>query len=956
MAHRTILTERQRNALFSLPTDKPSLLEHYTLADDDLEYIRERRRPENKLGFALQLCALRYPGRTLAPGELIPDEILAFIGAQIGISEDALATYAKRRQTRHQHMDALRALYSFKSFSGRSAHELRAWLFDKAIDARSSKSLVREFVAECRRMQIILPAISTIERLCADALVHAERQIDATITNRLDSVARERLDTLLAEMVKDQLSRFVWLRQFEIGNNSADANRLLDRLEFLQTMSISRDILEGVPAYRISRLRRYGERYFIDDLRDMVSERRYAIMAVCIVEWQMAIADCVVETHDRIVGKTWREAKRICDIKIADAKIAVHSTLRSFKDIGTTLIEAHNDEQPLEKAIAWTELEQLVATATKLTNTMAADPLAHVSNGYNRFRRYAPRMLHALDIQATPVCQGLLAAIDVIRSEQKSDSLPTNFLRRTSKWQRHIKTGDHRIWEVAVMFHIREAFRSGDIWLAHSRQFCDLKQTLVPAVSVAATLRLAVPYAPDEWIASRRQLMQDNLHHLAKAVRSGSLPHGTIKDGKLIIERLQAITPEGADDYVLDLYHRLPEIRITDILLEVDADLGFTEAFTHLRTGAPCKDKIGLLNVLLSEGINLGLSKMAEASNTHNFWQLSRLSRWHIESEAINRALAIVIDGQHNLPMSEMWGVGETASSDGQFFPTTRQGEAMNLINAKYGNTPGLKAYTHVSDQFAPFTTQNIPATVNEAPYILDGLLMNETGKQIKEQYADTGGFTDHVFAMTALLGFRFVPRIRDLPSKRLYLFDPSRTPKELKDLVGGKIREKLIRDNWPDILRLAATAASGTIPPSQLLRKLASYPRQHELAVALREIGRVERTLFMMQWLLDTNLQRRAQIGLNKGEAHHALKNALRIGRQGEIRDRTSESQHYRLAGLNLLAAIIIYWNTKHLGQVVTQRQKLRLATPDELLSHVSPLGWAHILLTGEYRWPKNA
>lgn len=956
MVHRTILTERQRNALFTLPSDEPSLLKHYTLADDDLEHISQRRRSENKLGFALQLCALRYPGRALAPGELIPQEILAFIGAQIGISEDALAIYAKRRQTRHQHMDALRSIYGYKSFSSRCARELKAWLFDQAVDTRSNEGLVKQFFEECRRTQIILPAISTIERLCADALVHAERKIDVTITDRLDSTTRERLDLLLAEMVKDQLSRFVWLRQFESGNNSADANRLLDRLEFLQKMNISHDILEGIPVHRISRLRRHGERYFIDDLRDMVCERQYAIMAVCIVEWQTAIADCVVETHDRIVGKTWRDAKRICDTKISDAKTAVHSTLRSFKDVGTTLIEARNDEQPLEKAIAWAELEQLVATATTLTDTMAADPLTHVSNGHNRFRRYAPRMLRALDIQAAPVCQGLLAAIDTVRDEQKSKSLPTNFLRRASKWLRHIKTNDHRIWEVAVMFHIREAFRSGDIWLTHSRQFSDLKQTLVPTTLVSATLRLAVPYTPDEWITSRRQLMQDNLHSLAKSVRFGSLPHGAVKDGKLIVERLQAITSVGADDLVLDLYQRLPEIRVTDILLEVDADLGFTEAFTHLRTGAPCKDKIGLLNVLLSEGINLGLSKMAEASNTHNFWQLSRLSRWHIESEAINRALAVVIDGQRNLPMAEMWGVGETASSDGQFFPTTRQGEAMNLINAKYGNTPGLKAYTHVSDQFSPFATQTFPATVNEAPYILDGLLMSETGKQIKEQYADTGGFTDHVFAMTALLGFRFVPRIRDLPSKRLYLFDPSKTPRELKGLVGGKIREKLIRDNWPDILRLAATAASGAIPPSQLLRKLASYPRQHELAVALREIGRVERTLFMMQWLLDTNLQRRAQIGLNKGEAHHALKNALRIGRQGEIRDRTSESQHYRLAGLNLLAAIIIYWNTKHLGVAVSNRQKSGQEAPDELLCHVSPLGWAHILLTGEYRWPKNA
>lgn len=107
----------------------------------------------------------------------------------------------------------------------------------------------------------------------------------------------------------------------------------------------------------------------------------------------------------------------------------------------------------------------------------------------------------------------------------------------------------------------------------------------------------------------------------------------------------------------------------------------------------------------------------------------------------------MVVEAQAKSPMAAFWGMGTTASSDGQFFSTTRQGGAMNLINAKYGREPGLKAYTHVSDQFAPFAIQTIPATVSEAPYILDGLLMNETGKRIREQYTDTGGFTDHVLA-----------------------------------------------------------------------------------------------------------------------------------------------------------------------------------------------------------------
>lgn len=190
MPRRHILAERQRSALLDLPTDELSLLKHYTLGDDDLANIQERRRPENRLGFALQLCALRYPGRALAPGEMIPHEVLSFIGAQLGVPADALLTYAARRQTRQQHMEALREIYGYKTFTGRGARDLRDWLFDQAEDARSNEDLARRFVAQCRKMVTILPAASTIERLCADALVAAERCIETRIAERLDFSVR----------------------------------------------------------------------------------------------------------------------------------------------------------------------------------------------------------------------------------------------------------------------------------------------------------------------------------------------------------------------------------------------------------------------------------------------------------------------------------------------------------------------------------------------------------------------------------------------------------------------------------------------------------------------------------------------------------------------------------------------------------------------------------------------
>ena len=502
-----------------------------------------------------------------------------------------------------------------------------------------------------------------------------------------------------------------------------------------------------------------------------------------------------------------------------------------------------------------------------LANKAASDPLNHVLAGYSRFRRYTPRMLRTLDIEAAPVAKPLLEAVDVLRSD--ATARPTGFLRPNSKWSRLLRTQpDHRLWETAVLFHLRDAFRAGDVWLARSRRYGDIRKTLLSAPVVAdADRSLPVPVNPHDWLAERRFALDEGLHRLDATARAD----GRIEDGMLRIERTEAAVPDGAADLVADLYRRMPNARITDILLEVDDATRFTEAFTHLRTGSPCRDRIGLLNVLLAEGINLGLRKMAEATTTHGFWELMRIARWHVEGEAYDRALSVVVEAQAALPMAAFWGRGRTASSDGQFFPAGSRGEALNLVNARYGTEPGVKAYSHVSDRFSPFATQTIPATVHEAPYILDGLLMNETGRRVREQYADTGGFTDHVFAACSILGYAFVPRIRDLPSKRLYVFERAGVPKHLRPLV-GKVNADLIDRNWADILRVATTMAAGTMRPSQILRKLASYPRQNELAAALREVGRVERSLFMIDWITDPDMRRRAQVGLNKGEAHHGV------------------------------------------------------------------------------------
>ena len=178
----------------------------------------------------------------------------------------------------------------------------------------------------------------------------------------------------------------------------------------------------------------------------------------------------------------------------------------------------------------------------------------------------------------------------------------------------------------------------------------------------------------------------------------------------------------------------------------------------------------------------------------------------------------------------------------------------------------------------------------------------------------------------------------------------PAPTP-----LVGSQLNLRQIRTHWTEILRLATSIQQGTVTASLMLRELGSSPRQNGLAVALRELGRLERTLFTLEWLQSVELRRRVQVGLNKGEAKNALARAVFFNRLGELRDRSFENQRYRARGLNLVIAAIILWNTVYLERAIEALKPRGQGIDDALPQHLSPLGWEHINLTGGYTWQPN-
>ena len=968
MPRRSTLSAAEREQLLALPETSEEFIRHYTFSEADLSLIHQHRGAANRLGFAVQLCYLRFPGVVLGLDQLPAPSLLAFVAAQLKLPAPEWAIYGRREQTRREHLLELQAAFGFRPFALPHYRAAVPWLTDIALQTDKGVVLVEALIGHLRRQGILLPTVAVLERLSAEALTRANRQLYKTLTEDLTLETRQELEDLLTRREGSSLTRLAWLRKAPAAPTSRQLVEHLARLKAWQHLGLPADLAQRVHQNRLLKIAREGAQMTPADLVRFEPARRLATLVALALEGTATVLDELLDLHDRIIGKVFNAAKNKHQEQFQAAGKAINQQLRLFGQIGQALLTARTTGADpfvaIESVLPWEDFTASVGEAQHLAQPADFDFLHRVSEHYATVRRYAPAFLATLPLRAAPAARSLLAAIDVLRGLNATGArklpadAPTAFISK--RWQKLVVTADgldRRHYELCALAELKNALRSGDMWVVGSRQFKDFEEYLVPAQPFAALLEagelpLAVEADGEHYLRQRLAHLTQQLETVNGLAAAGELPDASLTAAGLKITPLDAAVPEAAQALIDQVARLLPHVKITDLLLEVDEWTGFSRHFTHLKTGAPAKDHALLLTTLLADGLNLGLTKMAEACPGSTPAKLAWLQAWHIRDDTYSLALAELVNAQLRQPFAAHWGDGTTSSSDGQRFRAGGRAESTGHINPKYGAEPGRLFYTHVSDQYAPFSSQVINVGVRDATYVLDGLLYHESDLRIAEHYTDTAGFTDHLFAVMPLLSYRFAPRIRDLSETKLYVPPGSPAYEALQPLLGGTLNVRHILAHWEAILRLATSIKQGTVTASLMLRKLGSYPRQNGLAVALRELGRIERSLFILDWLQSVDLRRRVQVGLNKGEARNALARAVFFHRLGEIRDRGFEQQRYRASGLNLLTAAIVLWNTVYLQRAVQALRAHGQPVDEALLPYLSPLGWEHINLTGDYSW----
>lgn len=971
----TFLTFAERERLSRFPKEVPSddIFTFFTLSERDMAQVPATSADYNRLGFALQLCTMRYLG--FCPDDIatVPPAIVSYVADQIGVKLRTLTDYGQRGQTRTEHLQKIQDYLGFRKADSRDMENLLEWLTERAMEHDKPILL---FHMGCERLyseKIIRPGLTYLERMIATARQKAQEETYNLLNSLMTEERLAFIDNILITDNATGRTPLFWLRHGATSNTPSAILKSIDKLLFLRESGVEHWDLSNINPNRKKVLSQIGRRSTNQALQRLIPQRRYPVLIAFLRQSLEDITDELVDLFIQCLTECHARSKRDLKEYILGIASTTSEKLRTFQEIGTILLDPRIPDSQLRNVIysriPEEELRSSLQECTKLIRPKDDKCYDYLASRYSYIREFAPRLLEIFKFCSNIESALLIEALEIIKklnSERKralSEDAPLDFVPKS--WLPYVvnKSGkiDRRYYEICALWELRSALRSGDIWVENSRNYADPETYLIPhdqwhnlRPDVCQLLNLS---------ESGEQRLKCRLEELEKALSEMDriIPYTSqfrIEDGNLIVSALKAENglqnvPESVEQLQALITGRLPRVELTDLLIEVDNWTHFTDSFEHAGGNQPMtKDVLAYLYAsIMAQACNFGLSEMAEISDL-SYKKLAWCTNWYIREETLQTAINTLVNYQYNQTLSAFWGGGILSSSDGQRFPVPIKARNISALPRYFGYGRGLTFYSWTSDQFSQYGSKVIPATVRDATYVLDAILDNETELQIVEHTTDTAGYTELVFALFDLLGMRFSPRIRDLGDQKIYRVSKTATYKHIEPLLHGSINQERILKNWDDILRVVASLKFGWVTASLFISKLQAHPRKNLLTKAIQEYGRLNKSIYIPTYLCKEEYMRRVNTQLNKGESLHKLRRFLAFANEGNIRKSQIKDQINQASSLTLLTNAIIVWNTRYMQAVIDRLKDEGYDIQDSDLRHISPCRFEHINKYGKYRF----
>ncbi len=965
--------QRQRYAHFSSDLTAEELARYFHLDDHDRRLILRHRGDHNRLGFAVQLCTARYIGSFLEDLSEVPATVLSLLARQLDIEPlSDFAEYGASRQ-RWDHTVEIRRHCGYRDFSEPSVQfRLNRWLYALCWTGTDRPGVLFDRATTWLMTQkILLPGITVLERHVARLRARVQERIWVSLIRGVSRSTRKRLEALLTTPDNARESTLDRLRKGPFRRSAPELVRALRRVEEIRGLGIDLSVSHRVPPGRIQALARYGMSAKAGAIERLPDDRRLATLVAFAVTLESCAVDEALDLLDILLTDLFSDAE----------KAGKQTRLRSLKDLDAAVTKLSQPCQILlDPNVPDAKLRNTIFKS--MTREELADALAQVAalvrppedvyyqelqQRWRRIRRFLPALLKTISFGATPAGEAIAEALaDLAKREGRPIASSARLDILTRSWWSHVVKDDKIVDTKAYVFccldRLRAALRRRDLFVAPSIRYADARIGLLSgsaweAARPTVCRSLGHSLSAEETISALGHQLDRTYREVAGRLPGNPGARVERVNGKdeLILTGLDKLSESpsliGLRDAVLA---RLPRVELPEVLLEIATRTNFALKFTHVSELESRAEDLStsLCAVLVAESCNMGLEPLLRYETPA--LRRSRLSWVHqnfIRHETLTEANACLVAAQNRIPLVHTaWGGGEVASADGMRFLVP-----VRTINAgpnpKYfGYEHGVTYYSLTSNQFTELNGVVIPGTLRDSLFLLAVVLEQQTELHPTEIMTDTGGYTDVVFGLFWLLGYRFSPRIADIGGARWWRIDSSADYGSLNGIARHRINTTLIKENWEDMLRLAGSLKLGTVQASSVMRTLQIHDRPTKLAQAVAELGRIDKTIHSLTYIDDEARRRRILTQLNRGESRHALARALFHGKRGELRQRYREGQEDQLGALGLVVNIIALWNTIYMDAALQQLRKEGVPTPAEDVARLSPLLFDHINLLGRY------
>jgi len=953
-----------RENLNRFPSDIPEddLIAFFTLSTIDKDLLVNKRGDHNRLGFALQLCTVRYLG--YCPDDLvhIPATVISYLAKQLEIISPValLLQYGQRKHTRTDHLQEIVTFIGYIKAKQTDFDALEVWLIERALEHDKPMLLFTLACEHLYKNKILRPGVTVIERLVISARQQAQQQTYDAMAAILKPEVCLFLDSLLD--VDDSIGRtpLYWLKYGATSNKPSDILNNIKKIEYLRQHHIEAWKVPDLNPNRLKFLAQLGQKSTNQSLQRSAPEKRYPILVAFLLRTYEEIIDELIDLFDRCLADCYRRAKG--DLKQFQLLIAktTNTKLQIFRDIGQIVLNTEISDADLRariyKIIPETEFRRAIDECDSLIRPNDDQSYDFLGKRYGYIREFSPKFLKIMEFQSHQKNDQLLHAIailDALNDKHKrkvADDAPTEFIQKS--WQPYIKDEQGKIirryYEISTLWSLRMALRSGDVWVNHSRRYADPESYLIPrelwsSMRKEACQILGLSESPEKHLKRKQNELEALYRELDEKIGQGD--GVSIENNRLSLIRLRAEDlPHSVKALQQIITQRLPRIDLDELLIEVDQWTHFQDDFEHIsQHQASNPQNVRLLHAsLLAQANNYGLTKMAVISDLP-YSQLAWFTKWYLREETLQAAINRLVNYQFHLPLSSHWGGGTLSSSDGQRLPVAVKARNSTVI-PHYGYGRILTFYSWTSDQHSQWRCKPEPSMVRDATYVLDGLLDNETELPLFEHTTDTAGYTEKIFAFFDGLGFLFSPRIRDLNDQQIYCIDKTLKYKHLSPIIKGRVNIQHIEKHWDDLLRTFASVKLGWVTASLFVHKLQSQPRQSTLAKVIHQYGQLIKSIYIPKYICKEEQQRRVSKQLNKGEALHDLRQWLLFADEGQLKKSQLQEQANQASALTLVTNAIIVWNTVYMQAVIEQLKQEGCVINDSDLQHISPCRFEHI------------